>query len=380
MGVGDIGAVIDTLEFDTTFCNYPSMIHISGDIYAIIYIDTNGQRRVITIAIDSDGDIGAAGIDSWLLCGTGYVGPFLIHISGNVYAMVCENATSDGLVLTFTIETNGTIGGAALDYLIFQSTQCKFPKIIHVAGTTYAIVYSGQFDDGFLTTVTISAAGDITDPVIETVEFMLTDCVNPDIINISLNMFAIAYHGADDDGFVSTITISNEGDIAAAVTDTFEFETGSCYQPEIIHITDDVFAVAYQGPTPNGIISTFTISALGDIGASIIDTFNFAVAGAYFVDIVAVSGGFFAICYQGPLEDGFLCTFSINNDGTINDGTLETFEFDPAQCSYPVMLHVTGNIYAIAYQGVDSDGFLKSVNIETIALAGIKHLPFMGIG
>jgi len=98
------------------------------------------------------------------------------------------------------------------------------------------------------------------------------------------------------------------------------------------------------------------------------------------VDIVAVSGGFFAICYQGPDTDGFLCTFSINNDGTINDATLETYEFDPAQCSYPAMLHVSGNIYAIAYQGVDNDGFLKSVGIETILAGAPKYSLMMGIG
>ena len=33
---GDIGSIIDTLEFDTTRGNEPSMASVSGDVYAIL--------------------------------------------------------------------------------------------------------------------------------------------------------------------------------------------------------------------------------------------------------------------------------------------------------------------------------------------------------
>lgn len=378
MAEGDIGAVIDTLEFDATFGNYPSMVHVSGDVYAIAYLDTNSDGKVASVSIDSVGEIGNTVIDTLVF----YTGTMahcdMMHISGDVYAVSYTGTGADGFVCTFAIDSDGEIGAAIIDSQLVNSVACTGPKIIHVYGTVYAIVYSGLNDDGYITTVTISDAGAVTDPVIETHEFMTTDCVTPDIIHVSGSIFAIAYKGTDHDGYVSTMNISSTGDIAASPIETLEFDEATCFFPEIINVAGDTFAVAYQGPTNYGTITTFTISSAGDIAAAIKDTFQFDTGAGYLVSIVAVSGKFFAIAYQGPLSDGWLCTLSIDNDGTINDATLESSEFEGTFCEYPTIIHVSGDIYAIAYHNDDDKGILITANIETVG-AATSHILMMGI-
>jgi len=46
----------------------------------------------------------------------------------------------------------------------------------------------------------------------------------------------------------------------------------------------------------------------------------------------------------------------------------------------PNSIHIAGSIYAIAYKGPDNDGWIKTVEIETLAAAAVKHLMLIGIG
>ena len=76
----------------------------------------------------------------------------------------------------------------------------------------YAIAYAGNGDDGFLKTVTIATDGQITDPLIDTLEFDTSKGKTPNIIPIS-GVYAIAYAGDGDDGFLKTIEITTSGQI-----------------------------------------------------------------------------------------------------------------------------------------------------------------------
>ena len=155
--------------------------------------------------------------------------------------------------------------------------------------------------------------GDITDPVLSTLEFDTTDGANPDIIHISGNVYAIAYQGPGSDGFLKTVTIATNGSITQTVIDTLEFDTSNGSYPDIVHIAEDVYAIAYMG----------------------------------------------------PFSDGFLITVRIATDGRITQTVLDTLEFDTSDCSYPVIVPVSGNVYAIAYTGPFSNGFLKTVAIAS---------------
>ena len=59
--------------------------------------------------------------------------------------------------------------------------------------------------------MTIATDGQITDTVIDTLEFDTVKGKNPNVISISSNVFAIAYEGDGGDGFLKTIEITGSG-------------------------------------------------------------------------------------------------------------------------------------------------------------------------
>ncbi len=106
------------------------------------------------------------------------------------------------------IDTDGQITNSVIDTLEFDTSDGYEPKIISVGGDVFAIAYRGPNDDGFLKTVSIASDGQITDTVIDTLEFDTSDGFEPDIISVSGDIYGIAYRGANSDGFLKTVEIN----------------------------------------------------------------------------------------------------------------------------------------------------------------------------
>ena len=70
----------------------------------------------------------------------------------------------------------------------------------------------------------------------DTLEFDTLKGLVPDIIPISGDVYAIAYAGDGDDGFLKTVQIATNGQITDNVTDTLEFDTLKGLAPDIIPI------------------------------------------------------------------------------------------------------------------------------------------------
>ena len=380
MAEGDIGAVIDTLVFDSSACYEPDLIHIDGDIYAIAYRGPDDDGWIKTVSIDDAGNIGAAAIDSVEFDGADGARPSVIHVDDDVYAFAYRGPGSDGWIKTYTISAAGDISAAAVDSFEFETGQCVAPRIIHVYDTVYAIVFERALTNGRIITLSIEGNGDIGAANIDSLDYASAPALEPMLIHIYATMFAIAYRGTDSDGYIKTLSIANDGNIAAGVTDTQEFAPTDGNEPEGIHVADDVHAFAFSDDFGRGRLSTWTISDGGDIGAAEIDNLIFDASGGYHSSIIKVSGIYFAIAYNGPGSDGWLKTIGVDDSGNIDAAAKDSFEFDAVSCHEPDILHITGDIYAIAYRATGNVGNLKTVNIKTVLPAAAKHLPFMGVG
>ncbi|GAJ10728.1 unnamed protein product [marine sediment metagenome] len=127
--------VIDTLEFDPAHGNHPEIIHISGDVYAIAYCKTNAPRPgyLKTVSIDSGGVIGTV-IDTLEFDAGGGVNPSIIHISGDIYAIAYSGPDSDGWLATVEISSAGAIADTIIDSHEFDTSLGGSPHIIHISG------------------------------------------------------------------------------------------------------------------------------------------------------------------------------------------------------------------------------------------------------
>lgn len=254
------GSAIDSYDFASGNCSYPVITQVNGDIFAVAYTGSGSRGYVGTIQIASNGNITNATIDSLTFDSALALETDLIHISGDIYAAVYRGSGDDGFITTFSIDSTGQIGNTIIDTLEFDTSDCFAPHMVHVSGEIYAVVYQGTSNDGFVATVQIDAAGLIADTVIDTLEFDTNTGITPVMVSAGSGLFAIAYRGASDDGFFCTILIDDSGQIGDTIQDSIEFETGSCFEPSMVAISNSAFAIAYRGPNSNrGVVTTVSL-------------------------------------------------------------------------------------------------------------------------
>ena len=295
-------------------------------MYVIAYTGDTDDGFLKTVQIAGSGEIGNEEIDSFEFDVVKGKTPDIIPISGDVYAIAYAEDGDDGRLITVTIANDGQITEAIIDSVEFDNAKGKTPNIIHISGNVYAIAYAGDGDDGWLITGTITAAGQITDTLIDSLEFDPVKGKTPNIIPISGNVYAIAYAGDLDDGFLITVTIATDGQITDTVIDTLEFDTSQGKTPNIIPISGDVYAIAYAGNADAGSLKTVTIATDGQITDPVIDTLEFDSAKGKTPNIIPVSGDVYAMAYAGNGDDGFLKTLTIATDGQITDPVIDTLE------------------------------------------------------
>jgi len=320
-------SVINTLEFDTANGMEPDIINVSGSVYAIVYAGVGNDGFVKTVTVNSSGVISAV-IDVLEYDTLNGFSSSIIHVSGDIYAVAYEGDASDGFIKTFSIDAGGNIGAAVIDTLEFDTVQALFNDLIHISGDIYAIAYEGSGSDGYVSTVSIDAGGNIGAAVIDTLEFDIVNGSEPHIINVGAGYYAISYSGSGTDGFVVTVGIDSLGNVSNAVVDSLEFDINQGLSSEIINVSGTVYAIAYEGVGSDGFLTTVNIDAGGNIGAAVIDTLEFDIVQALFVDIINIAPNTFAIVYEGSGNDGYVVTVNMDAGGNIGAAVIDTLEFN----------------------------------------------------
>ena len=205
-------------------------------------------------------------------------------------------------------------------------------------------------------------------------------CYEEDIINITNNRYAIVSRNSALGGFVTTVEVSDTGNITenatTSVCDIYQFETVRCETPRIIKVasSSDIYAVVYRGQSGNLYIATIQILSTGKItkatpGKVAIDLIN-----CYYPDIIFTEGDYYAVVYssyQNYLAAnryvGRLQTVKITSAGVI---TLKSY-YDYGSSNSPAgimqylkIIHVKNDYYSIVFRDSDTDGSLKSVQIK----------------
>jgi len=373
VAAGDIGPVIGTGIFDATVGTTPSIVHVSGDVYAIAYRGPGADGWLRTITINSAGNITILPHTLEFDAASGYA-PRIIHVTGDIFAITYWQLTLDnGIVRTVPIDSAGNIG-AVMNTLTFDAVRGRDPDIVHVSGEVYAIAYNGAGDRGLLCTISIDNAGNIAFKATLTFDNTVGSGHTPDIIHISGDVYAIVYTDEADRGIVCTVTIDSAGNIAAAAERQYD---GFSNDQRIVHVAGDVYAIAYTfftGVINIGRVSTVSIDDAGNIGVSVIGSFDFDVTKGINPNIIHISGNIFGIAYRGVDDDGYLITLTISEDGTTIALTGSSLEFDEVFTDFPQLIHI-GDVYAIAYTGpgVPSLGYVKTIDIEGAAIPLYHH-------
>jgi len=362
---GTVNRSIDSLVLEQKSSSQPEIILLNGstNIYAVVYGDNDSDGFVRTVNITSDGQIKGL-VDAYEFDNVQGLYPEIMNIYANLYAIAYQGSGADGFVRTINISSNGTINKTSIDFLEFDTADCMSdPKITSVAGTIYAVAYESTGNDGFVKTFNITTAGQISNTVIDSYEFNNMTGMRPDIIQAGANIFAIAYRGLDDDGFVVTINVSNTGNITKIPVDILEFDTLYAYDTQIIQLPGISYAIAYRGDATDGFVRTVNITTAGNISNNYSDSLEFDALNGYEPRIIPVTGDVYSVVYSGDLYAGYIKSMNITVAGDTGV-VLSSYTISQALGRTPSIINISNSVYAVAYTGPDTDGFIKTVNIS----------------
>jgi prepilin-type N-terminal cleavage/methylation domain-containing protein len=291
----------------TTSMYDPDTVKVSNTISAVVFSSSNGGGRgyIHTVRADGTGQVGNGYIQS-LVFETGQCSrPDIVHVNGDIYAVVYGGPDNGGWIKTVTID--GATGTMALTgyQLEFDGTNGEEPVIIKVGDGLFAVAYQGNGNDGDIKSLSIDASGVITEVNTLTGGFD-NNCDESVLVKINSTTLAVAYRGPGNDGWLKTISIDGAGTLALTGSE-LEFDNNNGYEPDMAHMGSDIYAIAYRGPGDDGWLKTVSIDAAGIITYTG-NSLEFDPVNCYEPSLVQIDYNTVGIFYRGPGNRGTLVT------------------------------------------------------------------------
>jgi len=379
MATGDIGSVIDTLEFDTEKGTKISTCHVSGNVYVTIYQSVDLHGHICTFSVDPAGEISNTVLDTWEFRAAATDWTALIKVTDGMFLAAYSDELYDGWVFTFAVAANGTITKSVIDDWEFDDVLGYPGNMLEVGDNVFSIVYCGPDGDGWVKTFSCSDAGTLPADKISELEFDIATGAEPFQCHISGIYYAVVYRGPGDDGWVKTFSCSTAGNLSASVISSKEFDLTRCYYPTICKGKDSYFAIAYEGNGSDGWLVIVEISSTGVITQALKDTYEFDISNGFWPLIIPIGEGYIAVAYSFAAGEGRIKTFLIDAAGSVNNTTIGSGVFDSTKGGQPQFIHVAGNTYFVVYCGFEDDGHVASFSIETAGVRGRPLVMMMGL-
>ena len=267
---------------------------------------------------------------------------------------------------------------------------CYEPDMINITNNRYAIVSRNSAFGGFIVTVEVSDAGNITKnattSVIDIFQFETVRCETPKIIKVvgSSDIYAVVYRGPGVNPnyylYMATIKIASNGKITKAVVDKKVLDSINSYYPDIVYTDNDYYGVVYSSYefflAANRYVGRLQIAKVTTAGLITAQKayYNFGASASptgimQYLDIIQVNGEYYSIVFRDSDTDGSLRAVQIKNGFVIFVDTV-IYKFDNNNISdLPLrIIHVYDKIYAVLY-GDKAGNIIRGGAIITLVLS-----------
>ena len=237
----------------------------------------------------------------------------IVQVDSDTYALAYSDENEKGWIATFTISSNGS-SITEISSLKHNNNQGLYNSLVQVDSDTYLLAYTGPDNDGFISSFTISSDGTTITEIVQ-LEHQTSHAEYNSLVQVDSDTYVLAYSGPDDDGFITTFTVPSNGSSITEVA-TIEHNTSDASYNSLIQVDSDTYVLAYSGPNEDGYISTFTISSNGS-SITEVDEIEHDTDKGRHNSIVQIDSDTYALAYEGLNSDGFIKTFSVQSDGTL---------------------------------------------------------------
>lgn len=379
MALGDIGAVLDSYEFDDSLCTFPHVCPIGSNIWAIAYEGPSNTILVRTVGISDAGAITDPYIDDILIEGTSGQHANITRMYGNIYAVTYNGPVSTARLATIEISGSGQITDAVIDTYQFYGAWVDYVCACSITNNVLAVIFDDLDAKARLRTIGISNVGAITEPYLDQWVFTATTAEEFKILRVAGNVYAVTYKDNSAHGQVVTMTIAVNGDITKTLIDTLEYSSIDTLVAQFTHSTADIYASVFRRADGHGQITTFEISDVGAIGAAAIESYIFEGSVCFNPHVIYIEGNFVLVAYEGVSEYGQLATIAIADDGDITTPSQSTYEYVQAATGEHFLFAVSSLMFAVAH-GEGGDGFIQTFPVETPTAQLPRHELIVGMG
>ena len=284
----------------------------------------------------------------------------IVQVDSDTYAVAYADENNDANIATFTISADGSsiVEVASLKH---DTGKGLYNSLVQVDSDTYALAYTGADDDGYITTFTISADGtSITE--VTSLEYDTGEALHNSLVQVDSDTYAIAYAGQNHNGHITTFTISANGSSITKIS-SLEHDAVRGTHNSFIQVDSDTYALAYCGDSQDGYITTFTITVDGSSITKVASLEHDLTIG-YWNSFIKVDSDTYALTYRGVDVDGYITTFTITADGS-SITKVASFEYDIVKGNNNSLVKVDSDTYALAYTGEQNDGFITTFTIQS---------------
>ncbi len=237
----------------------------------------------------------------------------IVQVDSDTYALAYSDENEKGWIATFTISSNGS-SITEISSLKHNNNQGLYNSLVQIDSDTYLLAYTGPGNDGFISSFTISSDGTAITEIVQ-LEHQNSHAEYNSLVQVDSDTYALAYSGPDDDGFITTFTVPTNGSSIVEVA-TIEHNTSDASYNSLIQVDSDTYVLAYSGTNEDGFIATFTISSNGATITKVDEIEHDTDKGRH-NSIIQIDSDTYALAYEGLNSDGFIKTFSVQSDGTL---------------------------------------------------------------
>lgn len=380
MAIGDIGSAKTAVTVKEGTCLDPFPIRVGPGVFAVFYMDDTAGLIVKTYSSNAVGGITGISTSDTVVDAGGRSSPHVIHISGTIYAVTYNGADDHGHITTVDIATDGTINDASVQHLEWTAQIVEFPFICHVRQHYYAITYgvaAGYV--GCLKTISISTDG-ATIASVDNWAFSTDQNNRTSCFKISEGVIWITYGDSFSSGFAFSVAISSEGAITESrITDWSYLQATTAMWP--IRVGPQQYALAASWADSDGWVSSLSIADNGTITHAWDDQLEFDGTHCGMLQFLSLGGIYYAVCYIGSDDHWEIATFWIAADGEIRNSNIDTFDSASAVHSHITWCWALENIYIVAWENSLNDIIITPIDIESYTPPRApRHEMLMGIG
>jgi len=254
---------------------------------------------------------------------------------------------------------------AVIDTQIYETDEGNgyYASVVPGIGDIYLAFSTGDGTDGYVYSVTIDSAGNISAPIsslewhpnISTTIYISAAQVSEGVV-IAVCQWRYTDIYALRDGVAATISVDEAGNLALTHTNVFAPHTGlidqgGFYTPDILKVSSGVFAVVARWTEgDDGWLWTLGVDGAGTI--SVIDSVAYTVSSAVnYPQIIHFVDDIYVITH-GSSTSATIITVEIASDGTItSEGAIDIENVDSSDIggiAFPRITKISDTVVAIA--------------------------------